>query len=179
MKKWKPRWEGVIEGWTKSYGKDQLWRVTPHHDLEDLVQYGFVIYLDCVRRYSDVEDVKHFMALYKRCFSNLIHDLSKTRSGEHNFKADNTERIVDLQEQTPKEIEEIDEQMFISEAPAYLKALAELVMEGDFDLLDPLEDLRSGWRENQHSRLRRLLGSLEEVENAKVWLCKQGILGVN
>lgn len=143
------------------------------------MQYGYVIFLDCVRRYSKVADVRHFMALYKRCFSNLIHDLSKTRSGEHNFKSDNTERIVDLQEQPSKEIEEIDEELFIAEAPYYLKVLAEMVREGDLESLDYLEDIRSGWREESHSRLRRLFGSVEDLHTAKEWLSKQGILGVN
>lgn len=60
----------------------EYWRVSRWMDLDDLIQDGFMCWYRVIRRYARVPhgSSKHRMALFKRVFTNHIHDLSKRRS---------------------------------------------------------------------------------------------------
>lgn len=67
--------------WLFKYARANLWRVPHWYDLDSLIQDGFMTYYRAVRRYSlYVKKRSHMMALFKVCFINHIHDLSKRKT---------------------------------------------------------------------------------------------------
>src|SRR5262249_22978151 len=79
--------ERNITGWVFKYAKKNFWRVESYYELDDLVQDGFMIYCAVREHYSDITDKPHLMALFKRAFSNHIHDLSTKRTRKHEMPA--------------------------------------------------------------------------------------------
>ena len=106
-----PQWEGAIEGWTVNYANDQLWRVSPVLDTDDLYQQGYVIFCRCKARYKNLEDPQHFMALYKTSFTNFVHDMSKKRTGDQAVKLDYENRLRSSLLDQSKELKEIDDEL--------------------------------------------------------------------
>ncbi len=79
--KFNPQYEGAIAGWVYNHLKKNYWRVASHHDFEDLLQDAYVKFLHCRSQYI-VSTPSHFMALFKRAYTNHIHDLSVQCSTE-------------------------------------------------------------------------------------------------
>lgn len=82
------QFDGAISGWAVNHIKKNYWRVGHLHDFEDLISDAYLKFLECKQRYEgEVTEPKHFMALFKRAFSNHIHDLSvkHTEIREHIF----------------------------------------------------------------------------------------------
>lgn len=98
-----PKWEGLIENWTLKYATNNVWRVEPHHDIDDLHQEGYIIFIKVKTKYTDIKEARHFLSLYQRSFINRINDLSKVKSGETGFKKFNTQKMIDSEmlEQRP------------------------------------------------------------------------------
>lgn len=69
-----------VRGWIFKTARENMWRVSSHIELSDLMQDGYLIWLKVCRRYPSVTEQKHRMALFKTSFTNHIHDLSKKRS---------------------------------------------------------------------------------------------------
>lgn len=69
-----------VRGWIYKTARENIWRVSSHIDLADLIQDGCMIWLKVCNRYSNVTETKHRMGLFKTAFTNHIHDLSKKRS---------------------------------------------------------------------------------------------------
>lgn len=77
--------KGIIEGWTVKQVDKNLWRFYPRYDREDLMQEGRLSYWIAVRRYARGEDgtlikPRHFVALYKRIFTNRLNKLARGAS---------------------------------------------------------------------------------------------------
>lgn len=72
---YQPEWKGPLEGYATNYISAQMWRMPRHMEFSDLMQEAYVVYLRCVARYQ-VEEAKHFMALFKRALCTEITDLS-------------------------------------------------------------------------------------------------------
>lgn len=69
-----------VRGWIFKTARENMWRVSSHIELLDLMQDGAVIWLKVCGRYPGVTETKHRMALFKTAFTNHIHDLSKKRT---------------------------------------------------------------------------------------------------
>lgn len=69
-----------VRGWIFKTARENMWRVSSHIELSDLMQDGFLIWLKVCGRYPSVTETKHRMALFKTSFTNHIHDLSKKRT---------------------------------------------------------------------------------------------------
>lgn len=159
-----PIWEGSLEGWTKNYAAANHWRIIPHYDLEDLYQDGYLIFLICSRKYAHITEPKHFASLYRTSFTNYIHDLSKIRSGENNYKEENTKQRHDKeQEETSFE----DLELFCSELPEDLQGVFRSYLhEGKPERFQKVK----GRRESQLDRLTRLFRTIKNWELINSWL---------
>lgn len=63
--------------WVYKTARKNLWRVSGHIDIDDLVQDGMYFWQRICTRYPNVTHPPHRMALFKTAFTNHIHDLSK------------------------------------------------------------------------------------------------------
>ena len=72
-----PTWDGVIQKWAASYIRRNQWRCDCIHSFEDLLQEAALIFTKLVKRYPNVTERKHFMALFKTSLKNAIHDHSR------------------------------------------------------------------------------------------------------
>jgi len=66
--------------WLFKHAHANLWRVPHWYGLDSLIQDGYMTYYRVVQRYIHVKKRGHMMALFKVCFINHIHDLSKQKS---------------------------------------------------------------------------------------------------
>jgi hypothetical protein len=78
--RFKPLWQGSIEGWTVKYIAQNMWRLEPDHEFEDIVQECNVMFYKCRKTYPGVVDPPHFMSLYQRCVINMVTDLAHKRT---------------------------------------------------------------------------------------------------
>jgi hypothetical protein len=69
-----------VRGWIFKTARENMWRVSSHIELSDLMQDGFLIWVKVTARYPSVTEQKHRMSLFKTSFTNHIHDLSKKRT---------------------------------------------------------------------------------------------------
>lgn len=67
-------------GWLVKTATKNFWRVARWYDLDDLIQDGFVCYYKVMLKYPTAIDAPHRMALFKRTYTNYIHDLSTSRT---------------------------------------------------------------------------------------------------
>jgi hypothetical protein len=76
-----PRFEGEIQGWAMNHIKRSLWRTAREHGQDDLMQDAW-FYFDRARDfYPYIITPQHFMAIFKRCFTNHIHALANKKTG--------------------------------------------------------------------------------------------------
>lgn len=66
--------------WIYKTALKNYWRVSSYHDLDDLVQDGYLHYHRIVTRYSEVKTRRHIMGLFKRAYSNHLTDLANKRT---------------------------------------------------------------------------------------------------
>ena len=66
--------------WMLKYAKQNLWRVPDWYEIDDLIQDGFLHYQRIAKKYRKVKTPAHIMALFKRTYTNHIHDLSGRRT---------------------------------------------------------------------------------------------------
>lgn len=68
--------KGPIEGYVVNFLLRDLWKLEPTHGFHDALNEAWVVFDRVAKAYPDVED-KHFMALFKRAWSNHVVDLAK------------------------------------------------------------------------------------------------------
>lgn len=116
---YKPKYNGPIQGWAVNYSAANAWKVSAIMELDDLLQESYMIFLKCKARYPVLEEAKHFMALYKRAFTNHVTDLAELASRSkdetdhdisvihmtHCGETDNDGRLATLLRQAPREVQ--------------------------------------------------------------------------
>ncbi len=68
--------------WLAKTAQQNRWRVQRFMDVDDLIQDGYFVWIRCCRVYPDVVDRPHMMALFKRAYTNHLHNLAKKRTRE-------------------------------------------------------------------------------------------------
>lgn len=125
-----PQWRGSIESWTKNYIRNNLWRAPRGYEFQDLLQDGYEKFLKCFKKYPEVTEPQHFMSLYKRAFSNHLHDLSNYASHqtENVAKSSDEEEGDDLIESAVGEYSNDGEiQNLIQNAPEHVRQVLEVL----------------------------------------------------
>lgn len=84
-----PEWKGAFEGYATNFVTRNGWKVARVMDREDAMQEAHLVFLRCVSRYQ-VEDPKHFMALYKRMLSTHFIDAAKASSAVRDNEVSST-----------------------------------------------------------------------------------------
>lgn len=143
-----------VRGWIFKTAKENMWRVSSHIDLADLLQDGALIWVKVSAKYSNVTEQKHRMALFKTAFTNHIHDLSKKRS--------RLELVAEADLDTPMEVmlegedptSDPDASFIIAQLPASLKRVLQRVIASD----GPYRLRLDHTRETTNERLCRFAG---------------------
>lgn len=143
-----------LQGWIKSYSREQYWRVSRWYDLPDLVQDGYVCYTKCRNKYVDgpqepgfqVLNTKtpsdtqrrHFMALVKRAFFNHIMTLSSNfaegavEDNESSLAVWEDGRPATLEDHMPAQQEELSVVMTMLNVPTEIgQAIKTIIDDGD------------------------------------------------
>lgn len=71
-----PEFIGPIQGYVVNHMRKNFWRVERTQSREDVMQEASVVFLRCKQKYQDLETPQHFMALFKRAWSNHFTDMS-------------------------------------------------------------------------------------------------------
>jgi len=66
--------------WLLKTVQKNYWRVPKWYEVDDLVQDGFLHYLRVLRKYQEVRNPAHLMALFKVTFCNHLNDLSNRKT---------------------------------------------------------------------------------------------------
>lgn len=138
----------------------QYWRVAAWVSRDDLLQDGQLCWMMVRRRYPNIDNPAHRMALFKRIFLNHLHNLANSRT-RHPEVCVQTDPLQTLDEQ-PCEFAEL--LRLISEAPERVRRLLERL------LVDPTP-MRKAYvrcdltRETMNERLCALIGADPEQLN--------------
>jgi|SRR3990167_2456927 len=77
--KYVPRWPGAIEGYAVNCIRRFYAQLAAEHELEDLLQEAYIVFMRCKARYSStVDNPRWFMALFQRALSNKLINLVHT-----------------------------------------------------------------------------------------------------
>lgn len=69
-----------LRGWLIITAQRNYWRVASYYEVDDLIADGFLIWAKCRKRYSNVTERRHFMALFKVAYTNHIIGLANKRT---------------------------------------------------------------------------------------------------
>lgn len=153
--RWVPEWEGPTQIWTTSFIKKNQWRCDRIHELKDLEQDAYLIFIKIAERYPRVSEQKHFMALYRSALSNHIHDMSRYMRRKRLVHEETHQEATELCVAQPGEVTNAGYlNALLNEAPEELK-LALVLMETE---PEKLRVKLRGQRENLNMKLRRILG---------------------
>ena len=150
--------------WLLKTSRRHYWRVAAWMEFEDLVQDGYYHWARLVNRYTDVTDRPHLMQLFKRTFSNHIHDLSKkrTRTPEQTLSTIPHEGIDDDEalDKFGSEPELASFRTFISQGPKPVQDVIALFLHDDGcqAIRAQYRHRKDGTRETVNERLCRLCG---------------------
>lgn len=75
MSAYKPVFKGPIEGWVVNHMAANFWRVERTQCRDDVMQDAYIVFARVAEVYPGVE-AKHFMALFKRSWTNHFTDLA-------------------------------------------------------------------------------------------------------
>lgn len=151
-------WDGVLKGAAVNIANKNLWRFHDQFSMDELIGEAYICYRTVQDRYQTEND-KHFMGLFKRVFSNHLHDLARkvSQRGFRGTKRWNgpTPESIEGEESIENAYGDLDNDGFVrvlfSELPEELK---ELVI---FLLTDVgVYIQKDGKRETTGARLRRL-----------------------
>lgn len=157
--KFTPKWEGPIEGWATKYANKSVWRVRPEHDFDDLMQDAYIYFLTVKERYPRVVDPPHFMRLFQTCFINHINDLASRRTRRVDVAATSCSApdadILELAVAKYGNLDEVELELLIQDAPAEIQELIRTVQNGDRK--PPLRRKKNGLRETTRDYLQRMV----------------------
>jgi len=137
--------------WLLGTARANYWRVAGWYELDDLIADGHLCWACIVARYQEgqyttktgvvinkrrrVRKTKHLMALFKRAYTNRIHDLAKLRTrAAAELLALDIEPTIPLDPEVDsvwdelcKDLPSLDHEGLISEAPPLLRRLLRVI----------------------------------------------------
>lgn len=166
--------KGPIEGYVVNYLNQNYWKVERSMEWSDIMQEAYCVYLDTCRRYPDVSDAPHFMALFKRCWHCAFTNLTK-KDTRHRYLP-----VLDDPENSTA-FDSVGETenagytaILLEEAPSEVKQVIALFLNAPTEVLELISAAwkRTGKRKAAGNRMiNRCLGlpedrdSLAQVEN--------------
>lgn len=129
-------WAGPIEGYVVNFLSKQHWKIKRTVPWEDAMQEAYCVFLRCKRKYPDIEEPQHFMALFKtawyRHFTDFTNEDTASRVvGPH---------VVDEHGSAPEAVGELDNDgalaLMIKQAPREVTMVLTLFLNAPQELLD-------------------------------------------
>jgi hypothetical protein len=149
--------------WMYAYAKKNYWRVAAWIDYDDLIQDGYIEYLEVVRRYPQATEASHKMRLFQLCFRSKIEDLVRRNSKQID---DARSDIVETYNgDAVLFLDAFGLQQMLLKAPQTIKEALALFTDDKMceELQKPLARYDNGRRETLNDRLCALLGK-EDVD---------------
>ena len=143
-----------VRGWIFKTARENMWRVSSHIDLTDLMQDGFLIWHRVCIKYPNVTATKHRMGLFKTAFTNHIHDLSKKKSRLDLVAEADLDTSMEAMLEGEDPSTDPDLGFLIDQLPAALKRVLARVIESD----SPYRVRLDHTRETTNERLCRFAG---------------------
>ncbi|MNK87230.1 hypothetical protein D3C87_1071610 [compost metagenome] len=168
-----PEWKGPIEGWTANFVAAHMWKVERTQQRADVMQEAYLVFMKVSRRYPELDDPRHFMALYKTSWTRRFTDLAN---------ADTADRVtVGMGSTAPGEDGEQEREfvgvtdndgtlaVLIRQAPAEVKQVINLFLSAPQEILDVALAGWTGKRDERYAtggsrRLCRLLGLPDDLD---------------
>lgn len=134
MSKFQPEFKGPIEGYVVNFLATNYWRVATSMTHADCVQEAYLVFHRCTR--YEVENAKHFMALFKRAWINQFTDLTN-----NDTKHRAAQLPQDMEEpDRPEPVGETDNagylRVLVQQAPHEVKLVLNLFLSAPSELLE-------------------------------------------
>jgi hypothetical protein len=140
--------------WVYKTARKNLWRVSGHIGMEDLLQDGMMFWHRIGIKYPNVTHLPHKMALFKTAFTNHIHDLSKNKSKIDFVTESDMDVTLDTLVEQEDPAQDPDLGFVIAQLPPAIMRVLER-----FHKSDPPYRLRlDGTRETDNERACRIAG---------------------
>lgn len=131
-----PIFTGSLQAWAFNYSRQNLWRVRPDLDMDDLMAEAALAFWRCVKAYILVEEnkqaknTKHFASLFHTAFANRVHRLAFKRSHRVMTLSSNNAEGEDLSDlrPTPADFADAEINLMLADAPAPVKKLVNLLV---------------------------------------------------
>lgn len=165
LKTYSPEYDGPIAGYVVNHLQANYWRVASSMEREEVLQEAYLTFLRCKKLYPDVEEAKHFMALFKTAWYRQFNDLSNR---DTKLRVEVPLPTMRDDEGHEREIEMVGElendgllAITIQQAPSEVKAVLTLFLSAPQELLElALSAVRAG--NNKH--LCRMLGLNKNID---------------
>lgn len=141
--------------WIYKTARENLWRVSGHIGIDDLVQDGMLFWHRIITRYPNVTETKHRMALFKTAFTNHIHDLSKKKSRLDCVVEADMEVSIDSIIEGDDPTQDPDLAFIIAQLPPAIMRVLTRMYEGEDP---PYRHYLDGTRETSNARACRFAG---------------------
>lgn len=149
MSNFTAEFKGPIEGYVVNYLAANFWRVQASMTRPDCMQEAQLVFLRCKRNYEhDVDNPAHFMALFKRSWSNHFTDLAEKDTAQRQCG----QLPQDMEEPTgPEPVGELENagylRVMVAQAPREVAMVLNLFISAPSELL---ELAMAAWRQRGH-----------------------------
>ena len=145
--------------WLYKFSKKQYWRVAAWIDFDDLIQDGYIEYLEVLRRYPQAVEPSHKMRLFQLCFRSRIEDLVRAHTKQiDDARSDIVEAFDGEAVLLP---DSFTFQSLVEKAPQIIKDALALFVNDKLreELQKPFVRYDNGRRETLNDRFCKLLGT--------------------
>src|SRR5690606_11351497 len=160
---WRPRWEPEIKFWSLAYIRKNKWRYEYTHDVDDLIQDAYVVFMKVAEAYPRCVQPGHFMALYKTSLRNMLWD--KSREYERKLHLIDEHMEVDFAQtgdcDTPDPLSNLGEvAALIASGPPEIRMFMSFIQNDEnlLKLREPQRSKRGEPRLNFDQRVAKMLG---------------------
>lgn len=136
-----PTWQGEIEGWTVNHLTEHVWRVAGSMERSDCLQEAQCVFIRVAERYPEVNDPRHFMALYKTAWVNQFADFCRAER-----KVREHEVHVPIMDRTGDTCNEGELRVKMRQAPREVRMVLNLLFNAPQEILDIV---MSGWNDKR------------------------------
>lgn len=159
--------------WLLKAARKNFWRVARWYDLDDLIQEGYEVYYETIKRYPDATDPPHRMAMFKLLFASRVNDLAnkRTRGAAEVLAWDVSSRsdpgrLESIMDAIAAPSSAADAMPLLAHAPQHVRDAVALLTsdEGARRMRSRYRRAADGRRETLNERLCRLLGAAPGTE---------------
>jgi len=137
MSRYKPEFQGAVEGYIVNSISRNYWRVRRLMDREDLFQEAMVVYLKTARAYPALDTPQHFMALFKVAWINRLNDLSKMDTRNRAETVSTESVFLNLKNTVGETDSPGSVSLMVQQAPKEVQTVLSLFLTAPSEILEP------------------------------------------